>query len=175
MNLPNKLTLLRVLMIPLCLLFIILGYYKWGAFVFGLASATDFVDGYLARKYNQVTTFGKFADPVADKILVLTTMIALLHAGLYPWWAVCIVAIRELAVDGLRMVAIDQRLVIPAGKLGKYKTVAQIFSVLAALLYLPQWLSLILILMMCTLTIISGLQYFYGARDVFKDIERKIH
>lgn len=175
MNLPNKLTLLRVVMIPLCLGFIILGYYTWGAFVFALASATDFLDGYLARKNNQVTTFGKFADPVADKILVLTTMIALLYQGLYPWWAVCIVAMRELSVDGLRMVAIDRQVVIPAGKLGKYKTNAQILSVLAALLLLPSWLNLILILLMCTLTIISGLQYFYGARSVFKQTERTIH
>ena len=175
MNLPNKLTLLRVLMIPLCLLFIAVGFYTWAAFVFSLASATDFADGYLARKYNLVTTFGKFADPVADKILVLTTMIALLYAGLYPWWAVCIVAIRELAVDGLRMVSIDQRVVIPAGKLGKFKTVAQIFSVLAALLFLPQWLNFILVLLMCVLTIISGLQYFYGARTIFKETERTIH
>ncbi len=171
MNLPNKLTMLRVLLIPLCILFIIMGYYTLAALVFGLASFTDWLDGYLARKYKQVTTFGQFADPVADKILVLTTMIALLYQGLYPWWAVCIVAARELAVDGLRLVAVGEKLVIPAGKLGKYKTNAQIFSILSAMLFLPQWISLVLILLMCTLTIISGLQYFYGARSVFKGLK----
>ena len=171
MNLPNRLTLLRVLMIPLCLLFIVLGYYTWGALVFSLASLTDLLDGYLARKNKQVTNFGKFADPVADKILVMTTMIVMLHQGLYPWWAVCIVAARELAVDGLRMISIDQQVIIPAGMMGKYKTNAQIFSVLAALLLLPYWINLILILLMCVLTTISGVQYFYGARSVFKEIK----
>ncbi|NLC32870.1 MAG: CDP-diacylglycerol--glycerol-3-phosphate 3-phosphatidyltransferase [Clostridiales bacterium] len=171
MNLPNKLTMMRVLLIPLCILFIVLGYYTLAALVFSLASLTDLLDGYLARKYQQVTTFGKFADPAADKILVLTTMIALLYQGLYPWWAVCIVAARELAVDGLRMVAVGEKLVIPAGSLGKYKTNAQIFSILSVMLFFPQWLSLVLIWLMCVLTIVSGLQYFYGARSIFKELK----
>ena len=171
MNLPNKLTMMRVLLIPLCILFIVLGYYTLAALVFSLASLTDLLEGYLARKYHQVTTFGKFADPAADKILVLTTMIALLYQGLYPWWAVCIVAARELAVDGLRMVAVGEKLVIPAGSLGKYKTNAQIFSILSVMLFFPQWLSLVLIWLMCVLTIVSGLQYFYGARSIFKELK----
>ena len=176
MNLPNKLTILRVVMIPLCLLFALLGFHTAAAGVFALAALTDLLDGHIARKHNMVTNFGKFADPVADKILVLSVMIVLLYQGLFPWWAVCVVAIRELAVDGLRLVAVEQGLVIPAGKLGKFKTNAQIFSVLAALLFLPGWLVLILVITMSLLTGRSGAQYFYGARSVFqlKETERKI-
>lgn len=176
MNLPNKLTILRVAMIPLCLLFALLGFHTAAAVVFGLAALTDLLDGHIARKHNMVTNFGKFADPVADKILVLSAMIVLLYQGLFPWWAVCVVAIRELAVDGLRLVAVEQGLVIPAGKLGKFKTNAQIFAVLAALLFLPGWLVMILVITMSLLTVISGAQYFYGARSVFqlKETERKI-
>ena len=176
MNLPNKLTILRVAMIPLCLLFALLGFHTAAAGVFALAALTDLLDGHIARKHNMVTNFGKFADPVADKILVLSVMIVLLYQGLFPWWAVCVVAIRELAVDGLRLVAVEQGLVIPAGKLGKFKTNAQIFSVLAALLFLPGWLVLALAVIMSVLTVISGIQYFYGARSVFQmeETERKI-
>lgn len=176
MNLPNKLTILRVAMIPLCLLFALLGFYTAAAGVFALAALTDLLDGHIARKHNMVTNFGKFADPVADKILVLSVMIVLLYQGLFPWWAVCVVAIRELAVDGLRLVAVEQGLVIPAGKLGKFKTNAQIFSVLAALLFLPGWLVMALAVIMSVLTVISGIQYFYGARSVFQmeETERKI-
>jgi CDP-diacylglycerol--glycerol-3-phosphate 3-phosphatidyltransferase len=176
MNLPNKLTILRVAMIPLCLLFALLGFHTAAAGVFALAALTDLLDGHIARKHNMVTNFGKFADPVADKILVLSVMIVLLYQGLFPWWAVCVVAIRELAVDGLRLVAVEQGLVIPAGKLGKFKTNAQIFSVLAALLFLPGWLVMALAVIMSVLTVISGIQYFYGARSVFQmeETERKI-
>ena len=176
MNLPNKLTILRVAMIPLCLLFALLGFHTAAAGVFALAALTDLLDGHIARKHNMVTNFGKFADPVADKILVLSVMIVLLYQGLFPWWAVCVVAIRELAVDGLRLVAVEQGLVIPAGKLGKFKTNAQIFSVLAALLFLPGWLVIALAVIMSVLTVISGIQYFYGARSVFQmeETERKI-
>lgn len=176
MNLPNKLTILRVAMIPLCLLFALLGFHTAAAGVFALAALTDLLDGHIARKHNMVTNFGKFADPVADKILVLSVMIVLLYQGLFPWWAVCVVAIRELAVDGLRLVAVEQGLVIPAGKLGKFKTNAQIFAVLAALLFLPGWLVMILVITMSLLTVISGAQYFYGARSVFQmeETERKI-
>lgn len=169
MNLPNRLTLLRVLMIPLCLLFIMLGHYAIGAVIFALAALTDFLDGYLARRDKLVTNFGKFADPVADKILVLSAMIAMLAMGIYPWWAVFIVAARELAVDGLRLVAVEQGIVIAAGNLGKFKTNAQFFSVLASLLLLPLYVTLPLQILMSALTIISGVQYFMGARHLLRD------
>lgn len=168
MNLPNKLTVLRVAMIPLCLLFILLGWYIPAAIVFALASATDYLDGYIARRDKLVTNFGKFADPVADKVLVLSVMVVLLAQGYYAWWGVVIVAVRELMVDGLRLVAVEQGIVIPAGKLGKVKTVAQMFSVMSALMFLPGWITLVLTILMSVLTAVSGWQYFNGGRALFK-------
>ena len=167
MNLPNKLTILRILMIPLCVLFVMLGWYLAAAIVFILAAVTDFLDGYIARKQNIVTNFGKFADPVADKILALSVMAALIPTLGFPWWAVCIVAARELAVDGLRLVAVEKGIVIPAGNLGKIKTNFQFFSVLSALFLLPHWITLTLCILMSLLTIISGLQYFIASKELF--------
>ena len=167
MNLPNKLTLLRIAMIPLCVLFIILGWYTVAGILFIIASITDFLDGYIARKHQLVTNFGKFADPVADKILSLCVMIALIPTIGYPWWAACIVAARELAVDGLRLVAVEQGVVIPAGKLGKIKTNFQFFSVLASLLSAPGWLVTALCAVMALLTAVSGIQYFKASWHLF--------
>lgn len=169
MNLPNRLTLLRVLLIPVCLLFIVLGWYGLAAAVFIAASLTDFLDGYLARSKKLITNFGKFADPVADKILVLCVMIALQFQGMYPWWAVCIVAARELAVDGLRLVAVEQGHVIAAAPLGKFKTVFQMLSLISAMLFLPLWLTMTLVVIMSLLTIISGVDYFLKARPMFRN------
>ena len=170
MNLPNKLTLLRVFMIPVCLLLWALGLSYPAAAVFVLAAATDFLDGYIARKKNLVTVFGKFADPVADKILVLTAMIFLCADGRLPAWAVCIVAARELMVDGLRLVAVGKGNVIAAGWLGKIKTNTQYFCVLAAML-LPQghWITLALAIAMSVMTVWSGAQYFLASKDVFRE------
>lgn len=167
MNLPNKLTLLRILLIPLCILLILLGWYLWAGLLFILASLTDFLDGYIARKQNIVTNFGKFADPVADKILSLCVMIAMIPTLAYPWWAACVVAARELAVDGLRLVAVEQGIVIPAGKLGKIKTNFQFFSILSALFLLPYAITLTLCIIMSILTVVSGVQYFIASKDLF--------
>ena len=170
MNLPNKLTLLRVFMIPLCLGLWALGQPVAAAAVFALAAATDFLEGYIARKRNIVTVFGKFADPVADKILVLTAMIFLCADHRLPAWAVSIVAARELMVDGLRLVAVGKGNVIPAGWLGKIKTNLQYFCVLSAML-LPEnhWITLVLAVLMSILTVWSGAQYVWAYRAVFKD------
>ena len=169
MNLPNKLTLLRILLIPVCLLLWALGQPYFSAAVFALAALTDFFDGYIARKQNIITTFGKFADPVADKILVLTAMIFLCADGRLPAWAVCIVAARELMVDGLRLVAVKKGNVIAAGWLGKIKTNTQYFCVLAAMLLAQgHWITLALAIAMSVMTVWSGAQYFWASRDVFK-------
>jgi CDP-diacylglycerol--glycerol-3-phosphate 3-phosphatidyltransferase len=168
MNLPNKLTLLRVAIIPLCLLLTMSDLNVLAAILFITACLTDFFDGYIARKQGIVTNFGKFADPVADKILVLTMMVALLARGDYYWWAVCIVVIRELAVDGLRLVAVNQCIVIPAGNLGKIKTNIQFLSILTALLGAAQWLTLTLAVLMALFTLISGIQYFISGKDLFR-------
>ena len=170
MNLPNKLTILRIVMIPVCLLLWALRQNVGAAAVFALAAATDFLDGYIARKRNIVTVFGKFADPVADKILVLTAMIFLCADGCLPAWAVCVVAARELMVDGLRLVAVGRGNVIAAGWLGKIKTNLQFFCVLSAML-LPKghWVTLVLSVLMAVMTVWSGAQYFWASRRVFRD------
>lgn len=167
MNLPNKLTILRVIMIPLCILLTLLNLNIAAAIVFLIASLTDFLDGYIARKQRIVTNFGKFADPVADKILSLCMMIVLVFWTSFPWWAVCIVAARELAIDGLRLVAVEQGIVIPAGQLGKIKTNFQFLCVLSALVMAPGWLTLTLCIIMSVLTIVSGAQYFISSKALF--------
>ena len=170
MNLPNQLTILRIVMIPVCLLLWALGQPVGAAVVFALAAATDFLDGYIARKQGIVTVFGKFADPVADKILVLTAMIFLTADGRLPAWAVSIVAARELMVDGLRLVAAGKGNVIAAGWLGKVKTNLQFFCVLSAMLlpagHAVTWM---LAILMSVMTVWSGVQYFWAARAVFKE------
>ena len=170
MNLPNKLTLLRICLIPLCLLLWALDLPIPAAITFAVAAITDFFDGYIARKRNIVTVFGKFADPVADKVLVLTAMVFLCADGHLPAWAVSIVAARELLVDGLRLVAAGKGNVIAAGWLGKIKTNLQYFCVIAAMV-LPKghWLTLTLTILMAIMTVWSGWQYVWGHREIFKN------
>lgn len=169
MNLPNKLTLLRVAMIPLCLLCWAAGWHVAAAAVFALAAVTDLMDGYIARKRHIVTTFGKFADPVADKLLVLTSMVFLCADGLLPAWAVCLVAARELTVDGLRLVAAAQGKVIAAGILGKIKTNAQLFCVLSGMLLGAHAVTFALTILMAVMTVISGVDYFIQSKDIFHE------
>ncbi|MBE5786547.1 MAG: CDP-diacylglycerol--glycerol-3-phosphate 3-phosphatidyltransferase [Clostridiales bacterium] len=170
MNLPNQLTCLRIILIPVCLLLWALGLPWPSAIIFALACVTDFLDGYIARKQNIVTTFGKFADPVADKILVLCAMIFLCADGRLPAWAVSIVAARELMVDGLRLVSVGKGNVIAAGWLGKIKTNLQFACILCAMLLpLGHWITLMLSILMAVMTVVSGVQYFWAARHVFKE------
>ena len=132
MNTPNKLSLLRVALIPVLVVCMYLPGWPMilvSAAVFGAAAYTDYLDGHIARRDGLVTDFGKFIDPVADKLLNLSAMIMLTHCGLLPQWAVIVILARELAVDGLRMVAVGQGRVIAAGKLGKIKTVSQIVCI----------------------------------------------
>ena len=168
MNLPNKLTVLRIAMIPVCVALLSFDYTVAAAVVFALAAATDFLDGYIARKQKLVTVFGKFADPVADKLLVLTAMICLCARGVLPAWAVCVVAARELMVDGLRLVAVEKGVVIAAGIWGKCKTVSQFICVLCVMLLPASAFTMALVCVMTALTVFSGVMYFIGARDVFR-------
>ena len=169
MNTPNKLTILRVLLIPVICLLLGLHLMLPAAIVFIVAAVTDFLDGYIARKNKLITNFGKFADPVADKLLVLTAMVSLCQMGLLPAWAVCIVVARELAVDGLRLIAVEQGRVVPAGILGKIKTNTQLLCVLSAMLSLPQAITMTLVILMSAMTLISGIQYFVQLKDVFQN------
>lgn len=178
MNLPNKLTILRILMIPV---FVVLFYvtaipinYILSAIVFTLAAATDFLDGYIARKYNMVTDFGKFLDPIADKVLVSTALIVLLGL-LHTWYvAICVALImaRELIISGFRLVAAGKGMVIAADKSGKIKTFftdVTIVVMLVAVQLNVEWLNWTGIAMLgvsALLTIISGVECLVKNRKV---------
>ena len=179
MNWPNRLSLIRIGSVPVITLLLVfdgLGWTRYAAlFLFILAAITDFVDGHIARKYNLVTNFGKFIDPVADKLLVLSTMVMLSWHGLLPAWIVVAVLFRELAVDGLRLVAVEQGRVIAAGKLGKLKTTFQMIMIIAHLVYFAQfpllhilarWLMLPSQLAVLVMTIWSGVDYFVRNKEV---------
>ena len=130
MNLPNKLTMLRVLLIPVFVVLLLADFWgKWLDYlalaVFIIASLTDMLDGMIARKYNLITNFGKFMDPLADKLLVCSAMICLLDLGRIPAWVVIVIIAREFIISGFRLVASDKGVVIAAGYIGKAKTVFQ--------------------------------------------------
>ncbi|MBQ7306173.1 MAG: CDP-diacylglycerol--glycerol-3-phosphate 3-phosphatidyltransferase [Clostridia bacterium] len=167
MNLPNKLSITRMALIPVMVALMYpnnLICNLLAAAVFGAAAFTDYLDGHIARKEGIVTDFGKFIDPVADKLLNLSAMIMLIHLGLMPAWMVIVILARELCVDGLRMVAVGNGKVIAAGKLGKIKTVSQIVLVLWLMLFrLPvsgNVISLVLALWVVGITLWSGVEYF---------------
>ncbi len=167
MNLPNRLTVLRVALVPAVCLLIGLGLYPWAAAVFALGALTDFLDGYLARRDGLITVFGKFLDPVADKLLVLTAMIMLTEKGLLPAWAAVIVAARELAVDGLRLVASGSGKVVAAKMPGKIKTVLQLLCVLSALILRVHLVTTVLTVAMAVMTVVSGGIYF---KELWKEV-----
>ena len=171
MNLPNRLTLFRICLIPVCVVLQSADLYPWALGVFCLACLTDFLDGYLARKNDQVTVFGKFLDPVADKLLVLCAMIVLSSQGRLAAWCVCVVAARELAVDGLRLVAAGKDMVVAARMAGKVKTALQMLCVilcmLSAFVSVPSPIPAVSSVLMAAATVYSGFLYFRDLRGVF--------
>ena len=138
-TLPNALTVLRIFLVPVLVVFLLTEYTLIGLSVFALASLTDWFDGYLARTRGQVTTLGRLLDPVADKLLISAAFISLVELGLAPAWMVVIIVGRELAISGLRSIAADQNVNIPASSLGKYKTTAQMITVVILILG-PRWM-----------------------------------
>ncbi len=174
MNLANKLTMLRILMIPVFIA--VLVYSKDGDIVyryialgiFIIASATDALDGYVARKYNMITDFGKLMDPLADKILVSSALIILIELGNISSWVVSIVIAREFIISGIRLIATEKNIIIAASPLGKLKTVSQMLSVILMLLSIKA-ISLITdlsIWLMCILSVISLLDYIIKNKKV---------
>ncbi len=176
MTTASKITLLRVAMIPLymALMYIsggVAGIWMYAALaVFIIASVTDFVDGYIARHYNQVSDFGKFLDPLADKLLTLAAMCMFCQWGSFPAWALMIVLTREFAVSGLRMVAGPKGKVIAAGKSGKFKTASTMVG-LCAMMAFPgsQALAMLVMLMIVGTTVYSGVEYFIQNWNVLWD------
>lgn len=185
MNLPNKLTVFRILLVPVIVFVILSNYISLdyqtrryiATFIFIFASITDAVDGYIARKYNLQTNFGKFMDPLADKILVISIMIALMilpdSIVQLNAWVVIIIISREFFITGFRILAAEQNIVISAGFWGKIKTIVQMLMVILLLLNINNifliYLSKILIFLSVILTIISAVDYTYKNREVLKE------
>ncbi len=176
MNLPNKLTILRVIMIPFFLAFLMLPLPggKWVAFaLFVVASLTDWFDGYLARKYNLVTNFGKFMDPLADKLLVCSALIAFVGMGRIASWIVIVIIARDFIISGFRLVAADKGVVIAAGWWGKVKTAIQMVMICVVILNIGgavfAAIETVLIYTALALTVISLVDYLAKNKDVLKD------
>lgn len=199
MNLPNKMTVFRIILVPLMViipylpisgeLFNIPLTWLIVAIIFTIASITDKLDGYLARSRNEVTTFGKFLDPIADKILVLAAMIMLVEAARLPGWIPIIVLFREFLVSGYRLIAVEKSgNVIAASIWGKLKTVTQMIGIIAALVDVNRFakfvdgslagipfalniLSTVMIAVSIVATVISGWDYLKGGKDILKDMK----
>lgn len=176
MNLPNKLTLLRVVLVPVFVVFLmcnLTGYDKWIALaIFIIASLTDLLDGKIARKYNLVTNFGKFMDPLADKLLVCSAFICFIELNKLPTWMVLIVIAREFIISGFRLVASDNGVVIAASMWGKYKTAISMVMIgfVIADIENPvfQIVTQVLIWAALILTVVSLVDYILKNKDIFK-------
>ena len=161
MTTASKITLARVVLIPVFMVLLLQGCNIAALAVFIIASCTDFVDGYIARHYNQVSNFGKFLDPLADKLLVISCMVIFIQFGRMAAWAVMIVLAREFAVSGLRMVAAEGGKVIAAGWSGKIKTASTMVGLCVMMVFtdLPA-LDLIITIIILVTTLVSGIEYF---------------
>lgn len=176
MNLPNKLTILRIVMIPFFVLFMLFPVTgpsdKWIALaLFIAASLTDLLDGHIARKYNLITNFGKFMNPLADKLLVCSALICLVELGRIPSWIVIVIIAREFIISGFRLIASDNGVVIAASYWGKFKTTFQMVMIclmianmdaLSLLTNIIMWIALVL-------TVVSLLDYLIKNRDIMKE------
>lgn len=190
MNIPNQITVSRIIMIPIFVVFMLVDFgwgdvaflgatipvgHLLGAIIFILAAVTDFIDGYYARKHNLVTNMGKFLDPLADKLLVSAALIILVELGFAPTWVVILIISREFAVTGLRLILADEGEVVAAKQLGKIKMWTQIVSISALLLHniffemfnIP--FATIMLYVSLFFTVWSGWDYFYANRRVLLD------
>lgn len=190
MNIPNKITFSRICLIPIFIILLSVPF-NWGqwsvgegnlpvshfvaALLFIIASTTDWVDGYYARKHNLVTNLGKFLDPLADKLLVTAALILLVELGLAPAWVAIVIISRELAVTGLRLVAAGGGIVLAASSMGKLKTATQMIAIAALIMhnfpfsYIGFPFALIMLYVAVFFTILSGIEYFYKNWNVMGD------
>ena len=173
MNLPNKLTVLRMVLVPFFVATLLLSKtndtLKWVALaLFVIASLTDFADGYIARKYNLITNFGKFMDPLADKILTVSGMICLIELGRIPSWIVVIIVAREFIISGFRLIAAENGVVIAANYWGKFKTTFQMFMIILMIMNIPQLqiVTNIVMWIALALTIISLVTYINANKQI---------
>lgn len=174
-NLPNKLSILRVLLVPLFMAVLLIwpgeSWARWlGLAIFIIASLTDLLDGKIARKYNLVSDFGKFIDPLADKILVMAALLVFIQWGTMQAWAVAIILTREFAVSGLRMIAASKGTVMAAAMSGKIKTASSMVCICAMLTPLGNYpvVNWIGTAIMVITTVVSGVEYFAKNPDVLK-------
>lgn len=175
MNLANRLTLLRVAMIPIFLIVLYWGFPGSNIVamvIFILAAITDYADGQIARRRNLVTDFGKFMDPLADKMLTFAAMLWYVETGVMPGWVVLVVILREFAVTALRLVAAANGTVIAAAYLGKVKTVCTIVVLAVMFLGLPDWANILGSAIILITTIISGVEYFIKNKSAFKSFKQ---
>ncbi|MGA3279534.1 MAG: CDP-diacylglycerol--glycerol-3-phosphate 3-phosphatidyltransferase [Smithella sp.] len=177
-NLPNTITLLRISVVPFLFILLLSPGEFWSlilAILFVIASITDFFDGYIARKYQMITTMGKFLDPIADKIMVNTAMILMIPIGRIPAWIVAITIIRDLIVDVIRSIASSEGIYIQASTLGKQKTVTQIIAVTALIIHYSIFginahaVGIVILYIALVLTIFSGFDYFI---KLYRNIEK---
>ena len=176
LNWPNVLTVLRILLVPVVVVALLAGTHGgdvFAAIVFALASATDFVDGWLARSRDSITTFGKLMDPLADKLLIIAALISLVSLHRLAAWIAMVIIARELAVTVLRMSATQAGVIMAASNIAKLKTVVQIAAILALIAVRghPAWLD-VLVYGAVAITVISGLDYFFGIRRRIDDAQR---
>ena len=179
MNLPNKLTLMRVIMVPFLVLFLLTG---WGGeanryicfAIFAVASITDWFDGKIARKYNLITDFGKFMDPLADKLLVCSAMICMIDLGRLPSWFVVIVIAREFIISGFRLIAAEKGVVIAANYWGKFKTASSMIMIILLILDIQvpavQVITQIFVWVSLALTVISLVTYIIENKGVMESM-----
>lgn len=177
MNLANKITIARILLIPIFIACLLIDFKYNNIFatvIFIIAAGTDSLDGYIARSRNQITTFGKFIDPLADKLLITSALIALVENGKVPALAVIIIVSREFIITGLRLIAVSDGVVIAASWWGKLKTVSQIIAIIAIILnnfpfyYIGIPFDRIALYFSVIITIISGIDYIYKNKDIIK-------
>lgn len=170
----NKITVLRIILVPVFMVLLYLGQTCWALAVYIIACISDFVDGKIARKYNQITDFGKFMDPLADKMLVLAAMCYFVEVGLIPGWVVAVVLLREFGVSGLRLLAVEQGIVIAAAWSGKIKTGVTMVALGVLILAGQPWfpapevIAVVCWLLILITTLYSGIEYFAKNIGVFK-------
>ena len=177
MNLPNKITIFRVIMIPVFLVLLLVPGIPYGNYiataVFVIACASDAMDGHIARKYNLVTNFGKFMDPLADKLLVCSALICFVELSYMPAWVVIVITAREFIISGFRTLAADNGVVIAAGVWGKLKTIVQMVMCIVLLLQLPfgfmNVVEQILIYLALALTVISLVEYIWKNKNILSE------
>ncbi len=174
MNLPNKLTIFRVILVIPFVALMLNGYDLWAVAVFIIASLTDLLDGKIARKYNLITDFGKFMDPLADKLLVCAAMICLVEMGRLPAWMVIVIISREFIISGFRLVASDNGVVIAASYWGKFKTTFQMLMIIVLILNLGgvfDMIGLMLTWIALILTVVSLIDYLVKNKQVILEGE----